>query len=227
MKKEELKGYLEFASCLSDYELRIELPALVEAADKSQIHTFGWPIGVVLHNNEEFKPKPISSEKIRAVIQHKPSDEEQMFDYWTLERNGNYYILKSLFEDTRDQDKLFFDTRIVRTTELLLRTGRLYIELGVPEEEIIECRIEYGGLLGRVLSTASQSRYFIDEKKCTFKEASIIFQKPVANFLQEETLKEMVFETIKTITQGFDFFVPSKSDHIDPRVENFLKGRIS
>ena len=115
MEKKELKGYLEFFSNLPHYQIHVEFEDLLTAADESQIHTFGWPIGVVLHT-EEGRPKPYSQDAIQAVIDNPPN-----FDYWTLNKKGHYYILKTLFEDSRDQENnIFLDTRTIRTAELLI-----------------------------------------------------------------------------------------------------------
>jgi hypothetical protein len=89
---------------------------LLKAASSAQIHTFGWPIGVVLESPEEFKPSPIA-DGIVAGIQRA---EEHAFDYWSLRRDGSFYLMQSLFEDQRASKALFFDTRIVRIAETLL-----------------------------------------------------------------------------------------------------------
>lgn len=220
MEKNDLAGYLEYFCHLVNYDLNASLQQLALAADESQVHTFGWPIGIVLHT-DDFKPKPISQEKIQVVI-----DRQESFDYWTLDKNGNYYILKSLFEDRRAEGKIFFDTRTVRTTELLLRTANLYLALGIPGNEEINLKIEYGGLLDRILVAANPARTFSFDRKCSVNEISTTFQEPIENLTNEIRLKEMVYETILAITEVCEMFVPSKSELIDPIVENFLNGRI-
>ena len=73
------------------------------------------------------------------------------YDYWTLRRNGDYYLRKSLFEDLQDPTAIFFNTRIVRNTELLLYALRLYDKLGIDPSTGFELELRYGGLDGRVL----------------------------------------------------------------------------
>ena len=45
-------------------------------------------------------------------------------------KSGDFYLLQSFYEDTRDRNALFFNTRIVRVTEALMFAGKLYTTLG-------------------------------------------------------------------------------------------------
>jgi len=108
MGKKDLEGYLKFFSYLANCNINKELADLLNAADESQIHTFGWPIGVVLHNDKG--PKPYTQNGIKAIID---DTRRHSFDYWTLDRDGKYYILASLFEDSRAKKKIFIDTRTI------------------------------------------------------------------------------------------------------------------
>ena len=81
---------------------------LLNAVRKSQIHTFGWPIGVVLDNRAEYRPRP-TTDGIRAEVA-----ETQMaftgrpsYDYWALRETGDFYLLQSLFEDDREAGAIF------------------------------------------------------------------------------------------------------------------------
>jgi hypothetical protein len=226
MDKKSLKGYLEFFSHLPRAEIQKDAPTLLEALNSSQIHTFGWPIGIVIHN-EEYKPQPFES-GIRCFI-----NTDKHKDLWTLTRNGEFYILKSLFEDIHDHGEktggLFFDTRTIRTAEVLMRTGMLYKALEVPLSEIMECSLEYGGLSGRVLTAANPNRAVTmspPPKICTGQHIKKTFQGPISDFLDQKMLQDMVFEVIKSITEMCDFFIPSKSQIIDPMVESYINGKI-
>ncbi len=221
MDKKDLAGYLEFSSRLVSTNVEADLQALVRAADESAIHTFGWPVAPVLHN-EEFKPRAYTQDSIRAVI-----DARGRFDYWTLDRRGNYFILESLFEDQRGVGKIYLDTRIVRTAEVLLRTARLYRSLGLPLHESMSCRLEYGGLRGRELTAANQLRAFtLLPRKCDLDVVVKDFQGPIESFQDPEHLKMMVFNVTKAITEACEFFVPSKAEVIDPIVDAFIAGRV-
>jgi hypothetical protein len=47
------------------------------------------------------------------------------YDYWALRENGVFYLLQSLFEDDRDANAIFFNSRLVRVTESLLFAANL------------------------------------------------------------------------------------------------------
>ncbi len=220
MEKKDLKGYMELTATILNHHLDCELSNLLKAADDSAIHTFGWPIGVVLHVDGK-KPTPYER-GIKATI-----DTDHHFDYWSLDRNGDYYILSGLFEDSRRQNEIFIDTRTVRTTEAFWRTARLYRELGVPDDKEVVIKLEYGGLKNRKLTAANSMRAFtMYDRSCSVDIVSRIFQKPLRDFFDNAIMKENVFEMIKAITENCDFFVPSKEAVTDPIVEAYLNGKI-
>jgi hypothetical protein len=85
---------------------------LVAAAQKAVARKTGWPIGMVM-NKPEFAPKPTAF-GIRAAI-----ETGDRFDYWSLKKDGGFYFLRILDEDTdldrrrRGEKKwIYFDTRI-------------------------------------------------------------------------------------------------------------------
>ena len=123
---------------------------LLSAASDSRIRTFGWPIGVILDGVPEYQPRP-RSDGIVAEVNLGGDSPDPHYDYWALRRNGDYYLRKSLFEDQRDPTAIFFNTRIVRNTELLLYALRLYDKLGIDPSTGFELELRYGGLDGRVL----------------------------------------------------------------------------
>jgi hypothetical protein len=221
MDKTKLTGYMEFASVLSDHRLDSELKNLVTAAYETQIHTFGWPIAPVIYGNN-FDPKPIQ-DGIRVVINDVA---DNAFDYWTLKKNGEFYILKSLFEDRRGGSKIFVDTRVIRSAEVFLRTARLYKYLGVPIDKKMACQIEYGGLQNRVLAAANPNRFFPIQRKCSVNVVKKDFEQSIGYFLEPEGLKEVVFETVRSITEMCDFFVPQKDEFVGHIIDEYLRGRI-
>ena len=104
---------------------------LLNAVKQSEIRTFGWPIGITLENRDEYRPRPYGDGiKAEISIGDKPS-ERTSYGYWALRSNGDFYLLQSLFEDSRRPNQVFFDTRIVRVTESLMFIENLYAKLGV------------------------------------------------------------------------------------------------
>src|SRR5207247_9744638 len=90
----------------------------------------------------------------RSMLSGRPS-----YDYWALRSNGDFYLLQSLFEDDRDERKIFFNTRIVRVTESLMFASNLYKTLGVSPEPRPSVRVTHRGLAGRELTSAGMNRF--------------------------------------------------------------------
>jgi hypothetical protein len=229
MEKAQLEGYMEFTSAPAKFQLAAELRSLRDAVEATQIHTFGWPIGVVI-DTDEYSPKP-DENGIRAEIDRlsdPPGSFMRGYDYWSLRRDGTFYLLKSLFEDRRSvsQRMIFMDTRVARTAEVFLRTARLYEALGVPAQETIGCRIEYGGLRGRVLGFANPMRLpLIQEPVCSGDNALKTFQLSLQQYLDPAELKRIVHEVVKGITEMCNFVVPDRNV-TDQIIDAFLQGRV-
>jgi len=193
---------------------------LVGAVKKSAIHTFGWPIGIVMESREDDRPRPYG-DGIRAEISAK---EHVSYDYWAARTNGDFYLLQSLFEDSRAKGKLFFNTRIVRVTEALLFASNLYAQLGAPAESNISIRVTHRGLKDRVLESSNPNRWISSSHRSSeeFSEVEIIV-----------TLGEMrnsLVDDVRRLTESlfllFDFqeFAPSIYDDI---VRKFEQGQVT
>ena len=157
-------GELQRITALGAMELRFGLHSglnktqieLLNAVRASEIKTFGWPIGVLLENRDEYKPRPFG-DGIRAEISIK-DDGEKSYDYWAVRKSGDFYLLQSFFEDKREKGALFFNTRIVRVTEALLFASRLYTSFGAAPDAKISIRFTHTGLANRVLKSAGGNR---------------------------------------------------------------------
>ena len=136
----KLNGSMELRFALHDPIAKSQIE-LLNAVRRSEIKTFGWPIGVLLENREEFKPRPIADGIVAevAITQGLMSDRPS-YDLWSLRSSGDFYLLQSLFEDQRSESKLFFDSRVVRVTESLMFCANLYENLGVaPTAPLRDC----------------------------------------------------------------------------------------
>ncbi len=226
MEKGRLGAYMEFTSVPDTFKPAGGLKSLYEAVQATQIHTFGWPIAPVLDNREY---KPIADENgLHAEIDRladPPGSFMRGYDYWSLGRDGTFYVLKSLFEDRRNPRAIFLDTRVIRTTEVFLRTARMYEALGAPPDEVIACRIEYGGLKDRILLAANPRRFIPFERVCTGSTAEKSFQLPLRRYLDAQGLKEIVYAVVFRITEMCDLFDPTRKI-TDPMVDTFLQGRV-
>jgi hypothetical protein len=176
ISKVNLTGYMELRANVS-YPISKSQIELLNAVKLSEIRTFGWPIGITLENREEYRPRPYK-DGIKAEISIAEGDRKS-FDYWAARSNGDFYLLQSLFEDSRKPNQIFFDTRVVRVTESLMFIENLYGKLGLPPEAQVGIQITHGGLKGRELSSASSNRHMFsrgsaDENESTSEITTIL-----------------------------------------------------
>jgi TIR domain len=146
---------------------------LLSAVRASQILTFGWPIAVLLENRPEYRPRPfgdgiraeLAFPGARTLAELGLAGVRTSYDYWAVRKNGDFYLLQSFFEDSRERNALFFNTRIVRVTEALMFAGKLYTALGAAPDAKISARFTHSGLAGRTLKSASTNRWLSDDRK--------------------------------------------------------------
>lgn len=207
-KKSQLPGYFEVIS-YSETELNLDPTKLVPAMRTSAIHSFGWPIGVVLENNNE--SKPIYTQKgIRATIDSKDGVFGPSFDFWELTKKGEFYLIKNLFEDRRGSNTLYFDVRIKRIAEALLRIGRLYKALGLSDTSSVAIKLSYNGLKGRQLSAASSDFFIALPKKCSVSNFDFKLQSTVGKLISNDYLTEKTIEICSELFVLFDGTVLSE-----------------
>ena len=194
---------------------------LLSAASASRIQTFGWPIGVIL-DGTEYKPRP-RADGIVAEVNPGVDPANPRYDYWALRRNGDYYLRKSLFEDLRDPTAIFFNTRIVRNTELLLYALRLYDKLGIDPSTGFELELRYGGLDGRVLRSAS-NRHIFESRKCFEDQIKTSYDGSLQEV--EGSLTDVVKQLTAPMLALFDFFELRDSIYQEI-VEAYVDGRVT
>jgi hypothetical protein len=177
---------------------------LLNAVRKSEIHTFGWPIGILLENKDEYRPRPIT-DGIRAevAIEQSPLTGRSSYDYWALRCSGDFYLLQSLFEDDRDPNAIFFNSRLVRVTEALMFAANLYDALGVPGDTKISIRVIHRGIAGRTLSSANPMRRLFLPRTTQVDESQVEIVEEVGR------LRENIVADVRKITEPlfmlFDF----------------------
>jgi len=215
-----LKGYMEICMTLRDIKPNFRLDDLKEAAYRAQIQTFGWPIGAMDISNFKFIPKPT----MEGIVQELDLKDKENYDYWTLRKDGSFYLLKSLFEDKRKPGHIFFNTRIVRITEVLLYAVRLYSGLKVPFESSLLIKIRHGGLKDRILTSAGG-------RPCSFFEARKSIEDEIENEIEvaiediEPNLVELVQKFTVPLFELFNYF-EVKKDILEDIVNNFVAGKV-
>ncbi len=217
--------FMEIKSSLTKNNIHLSKANLLQAARDSQIKTFGWPIGVFL-DREEYRPKPCN-DGIAANISIKEkswfddSTEKISYDYWAINENGSFYLLKSLFEDQRKPGYIFFNTRIVRITETLMYLSNLYSNFGVDKNEEFFITIRHFGLKDKIMG-ASGNRY-VQEKKSSENESIIKIYTTIDQI--ENNLVGIVKEFATPFFELFDFFSIS-DDILSEIVINYKNGKI-
>jgi len=190
-------GYMEVHAALHPPKTNATQLVLSDAARESMIHTFGWPIGVCLENTDN-RPKP-RADGIFAEIRG-----DDHFDYWAWRKNGDFYLLKSIFEDQRDPKKIFFNTRIIRVTETLLYLARQFNRLGVEPDHRLVVKISHGGFQGRTLGASNPNRII---REYAPAQANLIESEVHITVGEIEVrLVELVKELVAPLFLMFDFF---------------------
>lgn len=192
---------------------------LLDAMRESQIHTFGWPIGAVFENRAEFRPRP-TADGVTAEI----ALPGQSFDFWKVFDDGRFYTLLSLFEDSRAENAIFFDTRIVRVTEALLFLSRLYRRLGAGDLDRLSIRVRHAGLAGRTLRAASSQR-FVGRDRHSFEDEVSTVVTPTMSSV-ESKLTRHVRELVDPLFAVFDFFTVSEPV-VNEMVNAFAEGNVT
>lgn len=204
----------------SDESLKVRQGQLLTAMEQTQIHTFGWPMGIVM-DKEDLRPK-FYQEGIRAEIS---LPDGSQYDYWALRRDLSFYLVQSLFEDQRAESKIFFDTRLVRTAETIMRVARLYRyqAFGRSDRDRVVIKIRYLGLRGRKLASANPARHLADRRPCFEDEAETVIRAQLGQL--EAHLVDLVHSAVGDLLVLFDGFVLDKDRVVRDIVERFSKGQ--
>lgn len=220
LKNCNLLGFMEIRFILPDFHMNIGQKRLLHSAGEAQIKTFGWPIGVVLSNVKEYCPKP----RTDGIVAEISNPNENMYDYWSIRKDGAFYLLKSLFEDKdiNVSKHIFFNTRIIRITEVLLYSINLYNSLKVPLNSKILIGIGHGGLKDRIISRSGR-RHFGYEYKTLENEVYTEVNKTF------EEIKSDMVNIVQKFTQQlfiiFDFFEVNR-EVLENIVNNYMEGRV-
>lgn len=201
LKKVSRSAFMELRFSLTGFD-RFSLPKLREAAARAPIHTAGWPIAVFLQK-DGFRPHP-RADGIAAEILR----EQRGYDYWALRRNGDFFWRGTLREDNSEggRDKaIFFDTRINRVTEALLYCARLYSELGLDRQRVVDITVRHVGLRGRQLSAENPNRILEDEYDGSHENETVA-RLSVRLEQIESDLVPLVKQVLAPLFALFDFF---------------------
>jgi hypothetical protein len=215
-------AFMEIAFGMTSYALKSDLKTILNVAERSAIHTFGWPIGIVLHVKDK-SPKPEPDGIVTKITTRGFSSDYERADCWALRLNGDFYLAQNLFENGRDPGAIFFNTRMIRTAEALLYCRNLYSNLGVSDGAAIRFRIRHAGIKGRTLSSSNPARMLWPIERTIASDtstAAVEFGHP----LTDRDIVEKTRELLNPLFALFDFFEPDESVYQDV-VGNFIQGR--
>lgn len=214
-----ITAFMEIKMFLPDLSLNVSKNDLKDAARKSQIHTFGWPIAAYI-DRQEYSPKP-DLDGIVAEIAIK-NNNDKSYDYWTIKGDGSFYLMKSLFEDKRKPNYLFFNTRTVRIAEVLMYALNLYSNLGVDENRSISITIKHGGFKNKIMG-ATGNRLIAWERKSIEDEVDTTVITSINEI--KENITDLVIKYTTPLFELFDFFNVERKI-IDDIVANYINGKV-
>jgi len=213
----KIAGFMEARLALDHPKQDWPQKVLNDAAKYAPINNTGWPIGLYLNDLEEHRPRA-RADGIWAEI---AMDDLRAYDYWALRRSGDFYTVCRMWEDSEHPDKIWFDHRIARTTELLLYCARLYGHLKVDPSTYVSIHVEYAGLKGRTLSAVDQLRAFTLRPRRTTEDGSDANVRVHLSSI-ESNLVQLVKQLTTPLFVLFDFFEPS-DDTYSGLVNQFVK----
>ncbi len=213
-----ITAFMEVKMHLPNLTLNISKINLRDAARKSPIHTFGWPIAVYSDMREN-SPNP----DVDGIVAEIVIKDDLSYDYWSIKHDGSFYLLKSLFEDKRKPNYLFFNTRTVRITEVLMYALNLYSNLGIKEDEPISIMIKHGGFKDRIMGAAG-NRLIAWEYKSIEDEISTEFVMSIKEI--KENITGQVVKYTTPFFELFDFFSVERKI-IDDIVTNYIHGKVT
>lgn len=201
---------------------------LRNSAQRSTIKTFGWPIGIFSESNDEYAPKDdpngIHTEiSLKQPDWSEPTKEHISYDYWAIHKSASFYLLKSLFEDQRNPAHIFFNTRIVRITEVLMYLENLYRNFKIQENSIIEISIKHNGLRGRILGSSSSNRRLTRNYKIEAEEVQTTIQTTLEEI--KTSITDIVERFTKPLFEKFESFELNK-EVLEEIVSNYYRGRV-
>lgn len=208
---------MEIKFTLANPQVSVTQRILDDAARSAEIQKSSWPIGIYI---PEYKPKP-RSDGIYVEIPN--SKYHPSYDYWAIRKNGAFYMLLSLLEESKIEDTIWIETRICRVTEALLYCARLYNRLGVETSHKVHFSIKHFGLKNKRFEYAdnysSRAHNFVSsedelETQIEFKLSDI--ETNVVNFVKD---------ILSPMFMLFDFY-ELEENNFENLVNKFINDKI-
>lgn len=141
-------------------EERFSLTDLRTAATKAEVLFRGWPFILVDSTRGRTKTK---NDRIETELSLTHLTGYVSFERWELHQSGLFAHKVLMDEATmpvalaRGKVLDFIET-VYHVSEAIGSLWRLYVALGVPEDELVMIAVRYGGMLGRVVDVLDPRR---------------------------------------------------------------------
>jgi hypothetical protein len=214
-------GHFSFAARVLGAKRSVTAREIIDANQLARRYT-GWPTFVTL-NQEQAKPKLVDG-CIEAWLANINYPDVAHADFWRIDPQGNFFLLRGYQEDSGDSTARFGEPGklleatlpVWRLAEFLLRvTDLAEIMFESDFEILVEC--EWHGLTGRQL--------FVYNMRRLIPGGHIASQESVktkGKFAQQ-VIRELLPDTVKALTyslyEHFDFFAPSDAFYVEEIAE--------
>ena len=215
------RGHFSFGARVLGVSKKAKAKEIIEANQSARRYT-GWPALVTLHH-EKAKPRLVDG-CIEAWLAHINYPDVGHADFWRIDPNGNFFLLRGYQEDSLDPGKGFkkpgefleATLPVWRLGEFLLRIADLAdVMFEAGYEVLFECT--WNGLAGRRLFVHNMRRYIPSGYTAT--ENSVVTRGK----FPQQVVRELLPDTVKAMTHSlyehFDFFSPPDSFYSEELAE--------
>ena len=156
---DEYDAYREVVARPAQFgEERFPLDTLWDASRRSQILFRGWPF--IFFDDRYTKRYNKRVETVVDITELRPY---AAFERWELHQSGLFFHKQLMDEETyepyRSQGRIIgFETTVYHISEAIGSLWRLYVALGMPEDETLSIDFRYTGAKGRRVQTLDIGR---------------------------------------------------------------------
>lgn len=218
LRKSGRTGFMEVYHFCENELFQKNQRELLAISRQAAVHTFGWPIGAVLDRAD------VSPQAVNDGIVANIHSMDFAYDYWSLTKAGDFYTLLSLFEDEREKDKLYYNTRIIRVTEAVLHAINLYKLFGASPSATIVFSLMHGGLKGRSLGSTTGGAFLRPSSNGLEDQVT----SPTVRFqlsIDEPEICNIVKQLCEPLFMVFSFSFFSDETYAEI-IRKFIQGRV-
>lgn len=206
-------GHYHFAARLIGKPTNSTTQSILQTNNSARRYT-GWPAFITLHQDNT-RPKLVDG-CIETWLADTKYPDVGHADFWRIDSNGNFFLLRGYQEDSLDPNKglgaagtLFEATLpIWRLGEFLLRVVEIGSTTFEPDFELaISC--EWHGLKDRKLFVHNMRRFLAGTYKSSQNDIQTTGQFPASAI--RDLLPDVVKALTHTLYEHFDFFTPPDS----------------